>query len=405
MTGAAAMTNRWLALAVTGLAVILSMTAWFSATAVTPELAATMALTPTQAAWLTNGVQLGFVIGALSSSLLSFADVWRITWLMAAAACVAGIANAGLLLEPGATGAIASRIATGAALASIYPPAMKFIGTWFRTGRGLAMGTLVGALTFGSAMPHLVRAVGVGFDWRMVIITSSVACLLGAVIFLFLLREGPYPFARTKVDPRHLGAILRNRPIMLANTGYFGHMWELYAMWGWLLAYAGAAQSGGLGLGSASLLTFAVIALGAPSCIAGGWLADRIGRCNTTAISMAISGTCALAIGLAFDGPAWLFVGIVLVWGFTVVADSAQFSATVSELSDQSLVGSSLAFQMGVGFAITMITIWLVPQIAEWAGGWRWSFLVLVPGPVAGVIAMLLLKRRPEAVKIANGLR
>lgn len=397
--------NKWQALALTGLAVILSMTTWFSATAVAPDLTEAWALSPSEAAWLTNAVQLGFVVGALGSSFIALADWMPLTRLMAAAAIVAAIANAGLLLSPETSIAITLRFVTGAALASVYPPAMKFVATYFRTGRGLAMGAMVGAITLGSSLPHLVRAIGGGFDWQMTVAITSVLCLTSALIFALALHEGPYAFARTKVDPRQISAILGNRPVMLANLGYFGHMWELYAMWGWFLAFGTAAIQSGAWTVNASFMAFAVVAMGAPGCLIAGWLADRIGRCTTTAIALAISGTSALLIGVFFDAHPAIFLTVALLWGLTIVADSAQFSAAVTELADQSYVGSALAFQMGVGFAITILTIWAVPQIAEAFGSWRWSFLVLVPGPIVGAIAMLRLRGLPEAKRLAGGRR
>jgi MFS family permease len=267
------------------------------------------------------------------------------------------------------------------------------------------MGAMVGALTLGSALPHLVRGLGSGIAWQPVMIACSLASLGAAILFGFVLREGPDPFACTKVDPRQFGAILRNRPVMLANAGYFGHMWELYAMWAWILSYTAAVQGAGLALGNASLLAFAVIAMGAPGCVLAGWLADRIGRCATTALAMSISGTSALLIGVTFGGPLWAFVLVALIWGLTVVADSAQFSAAVTELADQTLVGSALAFQMGVGFAITIGMIWFLPVLAEALGSWRWTFVALVPGPIAGTWAMLALRRLPAATRIAQGRR
>lgn len=397
--------HKWRALAVAGLAVVLSMTTWFSATAVVPELTRAWGLSPSAAAWMTNGVQAGFVVGALASSLLALADVLPLTRMMAGSAVLAALANAALLLEPGVTGAVAARFVTGAALAGIYPPAMKFIATWFVAGRGLAMGTLVGALTLGSAMPHLVRALGAGLDWRWVVAATSLAALAAALIFARALREGPHPFARARVDLRQIGVILRNRPAMLANLGYFGHMWELYAMWGWFLAYAlAASEAGGWSL-NASILAFGVVATGAPGCVAAGWLADRIGRCATTALALGVSGACGLAIGFAWDAPPALFAALALLWGLTIVADSAQFSAAVTELTPPTQVGAALAFQMGVGFAITIFTIWLMPLVAEALGGWRWTFLALVPGPLLGLWAMLQLRAHPEAVKLAEGKR
>lgn len=398
--------NRWFYLALTCFAVVLSLTTWFSATAVIPELTTHWSLSPSQAAWLTNGVQAGFVVGALTASFLSLADIWRMQHLMAGAALLAGLANLALLIEPGATGAIIARFVTGMALAGVYPPAMKFMATWFTTGRGLALGLIVGSLTLGSAMPHLVRAFGAGVEWSSVVAVTSVASIASAGIFWFL-RDGPHAFARTSIDLRQFGTILRNRPVMLANTGYFGHMWELYAMWGWFLAYANASLEAGNPVfgGNASLLTFAVVAIGMPGCILGGALSDRIGRCYTTALMMSVSGLCALLIGFTFDGPAWLFSAIALIWGLTVVADSAQFSTAVTELSDRHQVGSALALQMGVGFAITILVIWVTPIVADMLGGWRWGFVMLAPGPLVGVWAMLKLRRLPEATAMAGGMK
>jgi MFS family permease len=378
---------------------------WFSATAILPELTAHLMLSSEQAAWLTNGVQLGFALGALGSSLFALGDIWPLTRFMALSALFAGFANILLLFDLGASGAIFARFLTGVALAGIYPPAMKFIATWFKSGRGFAMGAMVGALTLGSAMPHLIRSLGNNIDWQIVVITCSLGSAAASAIFLFILKEGPYPFLSAKIDIRQFGAVIKNRAVMLANIGYFGHMWELYAMWGWFLTYASHANLNDVDLVNASALTFLVIAMGAPGCLLGGWLADKIGRCYTTIIMMSISGLAALMIGFVFDGPFWLFCVVALIWGLSVVADSAQFSAAVTELSDARFVGSSLAFQMGIGFAITIFVIWLTPTIAELLGSWRWTFIILVPGPIIGIFAMAILRRDASSIKMAGGLR
>ncbi|SMC43135.1 MFS transporter [Primorskyibacter flagellatus] len=401
----AQLSNKWVALTLAGLAVVLSLTTWFSATAVLPDLQIVLGLDASGAAWLTNAVQAGFVLGALVSSVLALSDVLPLTRLMAVASLAAAAFNAVALLDPGAGWVIAARFATGASLALVYPPSLKFIATWFRKGRGFAMGVMVGALTLGSALPHLVRGVGVGFDWQAVLVVSSLASLVAAAIFGLVLREGPDPFVRAAVDLRQIGKVIRDRPVMLANAGYFGHTWEVYAMWAWILVYIGAAQEAGLAVTNASILAFAAIAFGAPGSVLGGLVADRIGRCKTTAIALGLSGVSAVLIGVSFDGPVWIFTVVALFWGMTVAADSAQFSAAVTELADQNHVGAALAFQMGVGFAITIVTIWMMPLIAEALGSWRWSFLVLVPGPVLGSWAMLTLRRMPEAAKIAGGRR
>ena len=395
---------RWHALGMTGLAVVLTLSSWFSATAVATDLGGDLGMTVSQLVWLTNAVQAGFVMGALGASFFALADVFPMKTLLALGALSAGLANAVLLMNPSPMAVILARFATGVSLALVYPTAMKFIGTWFVTGRGLAMGAVVGALTLGSAAPHLIRALGVGIDWRMVIVMTTLACGLATVIFIFL-REGPNQYKSARFKAGHISRVLRNRAAMLANLGYFGHMWELYALWGWLLAYVTAAKVGGLDITNASLITFATIAIGTFGCLAGGWMADRFGRCLTSALAMAISGTCAVLIGFFYNGPATVFVLVALVWGFSTIADSAQFSAAVSEVSDPSLVGASLAFQMGVGFAITLFAVWLVQWIALVLGDWQWAFSVLAVGPALGCWAMLKLRRLPEAAQIAGGKR
>lgn len=395
---------RWTVLAQTGLGVVLTLSTWFSATAVAPDIGRDLDMTTEELSWLTNAVQAGFVLGALAASFFALADVWPMRKLLAIGALFAGIANAGMLLDVSPLGITLARFSTGAALALVYPTAMKYIGTWFVSGRGLAMGVVVGALTLGSAFPHLIRATGIGLNWRLVIASTSVACLLAAALFLGL-KDGPHPFRSAQFQLGHLRRMLGNRAAMLANFGYFGHMWELYAMWGWLLAYVSSAQTAGLGINNASLVTFSAIAIGATGCVCGGWMADRLGRCLTSAISMGVSGSCALLIGFVYDGPPALFVIVALIWGFSTIADSAQFSAAVTEVSDPTLCGASLAFQMGVGFAITITAVWAMPHLAALLGGWRWAFSFLAIGPAFGIWSMLALRAHPDAIKIANGRR
>ncbi|WP_108661676.1 MFS transporter [Acuticoccus kandeliae] len=398
--------GRWRALSVLCVSVVLAMTTWFSATAVTPELGAAFDLSPAALSWLTNGVQLGFVAGAILSSLVNLPDIVRLNRLMAGAALVATLANASLLVADGPAGLIAARFVTGAALAAVYPPAMKLVSTWFVSGRGFALGAIIAAITFGSALPHLVRAMTGAVDWHLVVVATSLATLAASAIFLLFAREGPFPFGKAVFDPRQIGAVFRDRPLRLAIFGYLGHMWELYGAWAWLLLYTRHAleTQGTPSASGASLITFASIAAGAVGCLLGGVLSDRIGRTLTTAGMMIVSGICAAGIGLVFGGPLWLFVAVALVWGVSIVGDSAQFSTAVTELADQRYVGTALSVQVGLGFALTVFTIWLLPHIAE-AVGWRWVFLVLAIGPAFGAASMLRLRRIPESVRLAGGLR
>ena len=400
--------GRWTALSLICLGVVGVMTTWFSATAIMPELVRALDLTTSQAAWLTNGVQLGFVVGAMASSIANLPDLVRMQRLMAVSALIASIANAYLLLDPSPTGAIAARFVTGIALAGVYPPALKLMATWFLQGRGLALGFLIGALTLGSSMPHLFRALTAGIAWQAVVIAASLATLAAAILFALAIKEGPHGFGRATFDPRQSLRVFTQKPLMLANLGYFGHMWELYAMWAWFLAFATAASAGGMSpfpFGSASMLSFVVVASGVAGCILGGVLSDRIGRCLTTAGMMMVSSTCALVIGFAFDGPGWLLALVAIIWGISVIGDSAQFSAAVTELADQRFVGTAVTLQLGFGFALTVVVISLMPYFAAWLGGWHWAFLLLVPGPVIGAAAMMWLRTLPAAAALAGGRR
>lgn len=394
--------GRWRALTLLAVALVLSMTTWFSASAVIPQLRTEWDLSDNAAAWLTIAVQLGFVCGALISSLLNLSDIVSPRYVILGGSIGAATVNGLLGVAGGVAAGIPLRFATGFFLAGVYPPALKLMSTWFRKGRGIALGVLVGALTVGSATPHLVNGLG-GLDWRVVIYATSVLTLAGGLVVL-VVREGPFPFPRAMFDPRQARRAFANRGIRLASLGYFGHMWELYAMWAWFLVFfSDELVVRGDSVGSAAAYaTFAVIGVGGLGCWAGGLLGDSWGRTRTTALMMAVSGVCCVLIGLLFGAPAWVVLLVGLVWGFAVVADSAQFSTIVTELADQAYVGTALTLQLAVGFILTIATIWLVP-ILEDAFGWRWAFAFLAPGPALGVLAMLRLKSSPEAARIAGG--
>ena len=376
------------ALALLAAALVLSMTTWFSATAVVPQLRAEWDLGNTAAAWLTIAVQVGFVVGALAGSALSVADVFRPRFVILAGALGAAAANLVLVAADGPEVGITARVATGFFLAGVYPPALKLASTWFSRGRGTALGIVVGALTLGSAVPYLVNGLG-GLDWQLVVWVTSVLTAAGGVLVFLGVPEGPYAFPSARFDPRQAGLVLRNRGVRLASLGYFGHMWELYAMWAWFLVFFAAVATDGK---AAAYATFAVIGAGAVGCWVGGVLGDRWGRPETTAAMMAVSAACALVIGLVAEASAALVLVVGLVWGFSVVGDSAQFSTLVTELAEQAYVGTALGFQMAVGFALTVPTIWLLPFFEDEVG-WRWAFVFLVPGPVLGILAMLRLRR------------
>lgn len=368
-----------------------------------PQLKDLWDLSSGQTAGLTLAVQIGFVLGALTLAVSGLPDVVPSRRLFMIAGIAGLTANAALVLAgpDDYAAAFMLRLATGAALAGVYPSGLKVMSGWFRRGRGMALGVLVGALTVGSAGPHLIR--GIGFDWQGVVLGASVLAGIG-VLLMLLVEDGPYetppqPFAFDQV-----GRVFRNAGVRLSTVGYLGHMWELYAMWTWTAAFlAASAAAAGQGDGWVPGATFLVIAVGGLGAWLAGLYADRRGRTPAAGGAMAISGACALATPLVFGQSALLVLPLFLIWGLTVVADSAQFSAMVVETADDQVRGTALALQTALGFLLTLVTIRGVPVLAD-AWGWQWAFPMLALGPAAGIVAMIRLRRSPAAAALAGGL-
>jgi MFS family permease len=370
---------------------VLAMGLWFSASAVVPQLTDSWHLSDAGATWLTTSVQLGFVAGALTSAILNLPDRVPLTRLIGGSALAAAAANEAVaLFAHGLASAIPLRFLTGFALAGVYPPGIKLMATWFRSGRGLAVGALVGALALGSGTPHLVNAAP-SLDWQAVLSVASALAVLGAGVAVTALREGPYAAAAAPFYPGYVRQLFGDRAQRLVCFGYFGHMWELYAMWTWVPAYAAASFAAGDGEPSRTaveLTAFAAVGVaGLVGCILGGLLADVHGRAAVTIGAMAVSGACCVAAaGLYGLAPAVVVV-LLLVWGTTVVADSAQFSTALTEVADPEYVGTAVTAQTAIGFAITVVSIRLLPSVRD-AVGWRYAFLFLAVGPALGIVAM-----------------
>ena len=379
-------------------AMLLAMTTWFSASVVVTQLRTHWHLDAAVGSMLTISVQLGFVAGALISAAASLADLVPPRRLILYGSLGASSANAAMLLFHGAFAAVALRFATGLFLAGVYPPALKAMATWFRKGRGTALGIMVGALTLGTATPQLVAALG-SLRWQVVIVATSIMTIAGGAVAEWLGSDGPFGFSRARFDPRQARIALANRAVRLASIGYFGHMWELFAMWAWFAAFFASvlklhhASLPGWGPHrSAALAAFGAIGVGAVGSWVGGVLSDRRGRAEAAGIAMALSGSTALLIGFTRSLPVWTVLLLGMFWGFWVVADSAQFSTLVTEAAHQSYVGTAVTLQLAIGYVLSVVTVWLVPLVVS-AGGWSSAFVMLVPGPLVGVAAMYRLRK------------
>lgn len=389
--------SPWGILALLALAEFLAMTLWFSATAVTPALVREFHLSTGQTAWLTMAVQGGFVVGTLASALLNLPDLLQAPRLFALGCLLGSLATAAITQAHGASQAILLRFATGAALACVYPTGMKIASGWFKRRRGTALAVLVAALTVGQAFPHLLAAVADPDDWRWALAATAALAITGAVVVLAFVREGPYAVPAGRFDPRAAVRVYRERSTRLAVLGYLGHQWELYAMWTWVGAFAAAslAARGGAAVDrTASTTAFIGVAAGALGCLVAGVAGDRLGKARVAAISLRVSGTCALLSCLVFGAhPALLYL-FVAVWGTAVVADSAQFSALVADGSPAQYLGTALTVETCSGYLLTMLTIRVIPSLAAIVG-WQWVFLALVPGPLFGWWAMARLQAKP----------
>ena len=399
--------SKQMSLLLVTVATFLSLSVWFSTNAVSTALETDKAIGESSMTVLTIAVQIGFVFGTLFISFTNLSDLINARTLFTVSSILAAITNFLVVPLDSPEALIVTRFATGAFLGGVYPMGMKVLSGWYVSGRGFAIGTLVGAVTLGSGTPHILMSV-FSENWQMVILVSSILAITGGVILKVFVGDGPHDVVGAKFNPRYLISALSERGPRLALIGYLGHQWELYAMWAWIGSFMfyvlEESPLFGDGIQLASVITFLVFAVGAvASSLAGAW-SEKIGRTAVATIAMVISGCVALFVGFIPVEWSVLIVIFVLIWGASVIADSAQFSTAITELSDPVYRGTMLTFQTGVGFALTAISIWLLPVVKD-LSGWGWAFAILALGPVVGITAMLRLRSLPESRNLAGGKR
>ncbi|MEO1194323.1 MAG: MFS transporter [Pseudomonadota bacterium] len=375
---------------------------WFVSAAILPEMLAEEPLAAWRQAALSSAVQAGFVVGALLSAVLGLADRFDPRRIFALSAVLGAVATLLLLVAPlGSWLAISLRFATGVLLAGVYPVGMKIAVGWGRSDRGLLVGLLVGGLTLGSAAPHLVAILG-DSDWRSTVATTAAASALGGLSIL-LIGLGPYHSQAQRLSPRAVLLAWQDRRIRLAFAGYLGHMWELYAMWAWIGVVALASYSMSMAQETAQTwakwTAFIAIASGGLTAGLAGAFADRIGKRQVAMLCLAGSLLGALATSVSFGGLAWVTFAAILLWGLTIVADSAQFSALVADYAPPDQAGSIMTLQTALGFALTIGTVQLTPPLVEGLG-WPPVLAAMALGPLFGLWAMRRLGQlEPEEVR------
>jgi len=373
---------------VISLGVLLATSTWFSGTAAARELASLWSLDARASARLTSATQWGFISGTLFYALANLADRFDPRRVFCLSALVGAAANLGFAWASAGLGAaLGFRFATGVALAGVYPVGMKLIASWYQAGLGWRLGVMVGCLTLGTAFPYGVAALELALDWRSLASVASLAAALGGLLVLLGCDEGPYLRRRARLDLRMIGAVFRHRPFRATAFGYFGHMWELYALWSltgfWLDARFEDSREWS---DRVAMIAFLTVAIGALGCVIGGLISRKIGERKVALFALIGSGICCALSGFAFSLPGPALMVFLLIWGVLVVADSPQFSALAARHAPAEYTGTALTVQNGIGFLITIGSIRLLPWLAGQIG-WRWVFVVLAIGPLLGAIS------------------
>jgi MFS family permease len=383
--------SKNLILAVIVLAQFFCCSSWFAVNAIIEEIQVLLEASPSFLADATTAVQLGFIVGTLVYAITSLADRYSPSKVFFLSALMVSIFNTLVLVtEIGTIGVLTCRFVVGFFLAGIYPVGMKIASDHFKEGLGISLGYLVGALVLGTALPHFINAMDWGIGWQTVVYSTSALTLTGGLAILLWVPDGPYHKKALNFQFGQIKTIFKNQPFNQAAMGYFGHMWELYALWAFvpvfIQAYQGNLTSKTIDV---SFITFGVIGIGALACILGGYLAHRIGARKSARLFLFLSAICCLLSPIIYNQASlFSFILFLLFWGMVVIADSPLFSTLVAQNAPPQSKGTALTIVTCIGFALTIVSIQLLNYLLPHLGV-QYLFLVLSIGPIWGVYKLV----------------
>jgi len=375
---------------------------WFVGNAILPDIQRSLNIQTNAPGDITSVVQLGFIAGTLIFAIFSIADRVTSAKVFFVSSLIAALSNVSIIwFAKNIAGLYVLRFVTGFFLAGIYPVGMKIAFSWFDRDLGKALGFIVGALVIGTALPH---SISYKLPCEGVMLAVSAIAALGGLAMYWLVPDGPNLPAGARFAPMAIAAIFRSPDFRASSFGYFGHMWELYALWTFLPVYLSARAGADINGSSVSIWCFAIIGIGCLGCVGGGLLSRRYGSAKVAFVQLAASGLCCLLSPIVFWLPQSALFCFFIFWGMVVVGDSPQFSALNARYAPPHLVGSALTIVNCIGFTVTIISIQLLAGMQAILGA-QFLLLLLAPGPILGAIVLLpLIRKSKKAAALAQPL-